>query len=560
MTRPDRFRRLEQETFDAIVVGAGTSGLTAGALLARRGLSVLVVDRHYAAGGNATVFRRPGYEFDIGIHYLGQCGPDGAMPRILRSAGASGVRFRPLDPDGFDTLVYPDLEFRVPKGIDRYRERLLEAFPRERAAIDANSRLISQVLGLMALGAKPKSAWRVLPRSLLALRNSSATLASFLGRYTHDERLGAVIAGEGGDYALPPSRASAMMHAGLMGHYLEDGAYYPEGGGQVMSDELAASIESSGGKILLSTSVERIVVDGGRARGVVLSNKHIGRVQVRAPIVVASSDIKRALLELIEPEALAERTREKAKAWKMSPALGALYLGVKREGLGSRTANTNYWIYRGYDLEEQYRTIDAGHFPRDLFAFVSLASLKDPNNTRIAPPGIVNMQLMGLAPSEPSAWGTTVEEIASGGYRDSPRYLAAKAEYTDRLFRAAAPVFPNLERHVVFQELATPITHSRYTSSSNGTSYGIAATPDQFLWRRPGPKTEIPGLYLCGASTRAGHGIMGAMMGGLLAAGEILGGGLVRKTLTGAAVEETHDDRRAESAQNPKWESAQSAP
>lgn len=67
-SRPDRFRSLDRDHFDVIIVGAGTGGLTAGALLTRFGKSVLVLDRHYVAGGNATVFRRRGYEFDIGIH------------------------------------------------------------------------------------------------------------------------------------------------------------------------------------------------------------------------------------------------------------------------------------------------------------------------------------------------------------------------------------------------------------------------------------------------------------------------------------------------------------
>jgi phytoene dehydrogenase-like protein len=534
MTRPDRFRRLEREEYDAIVVGAGIGGLTAAGLLARRGLSVLVVDRHYVAGGNATVFKRPGYEFDVGIHYLGQAYPGGALSRILEGAGARGVRFRPMDPDGFDTLVYPDLELKVPGNLELYRERLLAAFPGERRAIDANHALISQVNGLMSLATKPKAALGVLFGSFLALRNATSTLGQFLARYTRNEKLAAVIAGEGGDYALPPSQASALMHAGLMGHYLDRGAYYPEGGGQIMSDRLAESIEQSGGKILLSTHVERILVEDRKVRGVVLSNKHLGRVQVHAKIVVANSDIKQTLLELLQPGAVRRSTRERARNWKMAPALAALYLGVKAGALGSRTANTNYWIYDGYDIEGQYAEVEAGNFPRRPLLFVSIASLKDPHNRRIAPPGRVNLQLMSLAPSDPAAWGVTAEEIASGEYRESPRYQACKAEYSERLLRAANPVFPDLARHVELQELATPITHSRYTLSTGGTSYGIAASPDQFLWRRPGASTEIGGLYLCGASTRTGHGIMGAMMGGLMAAGAIVGNQLMRDVLSGA--------------------------
>jgi phytoene dehydrogenase-like protein len=75
------------------------------------------------------------------------------------------------------------------------------------------------------------------------------------------------------------------------------------------------------------------------------------------------------------------------------------------------------------------------------------------------------------------------------------------------------------------------MTHTRFTGSSGGTSYGIALTPAQFLRRRPGARTEIRGLYLCGASMRTGHGIAGAMMSGLFAAAQVVGRSLLPRTL-----------------------------
>ena len=77
---------------------------------------------------------------------------------------------------------------------------------------------------------------------------------------------------------------------------------------------------------------------------------------------------------------------------------------------------------------------------------------------------------------------------------------------------------------IVLRESATPITHGRYTRATNGTAYGLAATPAQFMQGRPGYRTHLPGLFLCGANTRAGHGVIGALLSGRNAASAILRG------------------------------------
>jgi phytoene dehydrogenase-like protein len=155
--------------------------------------------------------------------------------------------------------------------------------------------------------------------------------------------------------------------------------------------------------------------------------------------------------------------------------------------------------------------------------YVAIASLKDPTNTRLAPPGMTNLQLMAVVPSAPAAWGVTAAEARDGTYRTKPAYRAQKEAFARTLVDAAEAVLPGLRAAIAYQEVATPFTQSRYTLSSGGTSYGIACTPEQFLGRRPGARTEIKGLYLCGASTRTVHGIPGVAMGGLVAASEVLG-------------------------------------
>ena len=92
-------------------------------------------------------------------------------------------------------------------------------------------------------------------------------------------------------------------------------------------------------------------------------------------------------------------------------------------------------------------------------------------------------------------------------------------------------MFPELRRQIDLLEVSPPLTQTRYTGSSDGSAYGIAATPAQFGWNRPGPKTPVSGLFLCGASCRAGHGIYGAALSGLDVAAQLLPRGLAREVL-----------------------------
>ena len=204
------------ESVDVAVVGAGLGGLVAAAQLARRGLRVAVFEQHYVAGGCATQFsrgpKRARYHFDVGLHYIGDCGPDGAIPRILREVGVE-LAYEPMDPDGFDTLVFPGLRFRIPSDVERYRARLKETFPHESRAIDRYVRLLratmkaSRILdrrdGRMSLGA-------VFAMALDGMRVAGIqgkTIGQVLDACgARDPRLRAVLLGQSGDYGLPPAR------------------------------------------------------------------------------------------------------------------------------------------------------------------------------------------------------------------------------------------------------------------------------------------------------------------------------------------------------------------
>ncbi len=503
---------------DVVVVGAGIGGLTCAAYLAQLGRRVVVVDRHSLAGGNATVFEHEGYEFDVGVHYVGDCVPGGTFDSMLSPLGIE-LEWNELDPDGYDHYHFPDgMVFSTPKGVERYRDRLHEAFPEEGACIDA---YIDAVSGIDA-----EITGKAAPHHLLEQMDS--TLGSFLAPYAPSPRLRTVLAAQHGVYALPPDQASFVMHAAVVMHYLKNGAFYPRGGGQVIADALCEKIRRHGGDIVLRTSVRRILVEDGRACGVELHVPSPERAkgvpdEIRAPMVISNADLKRTVHELVGTDNLPADYVARIDELEMALPIFVVYLVLDRDLGAEGFSNGNIFGCETDDIEGAYAALEEGRLDDQAMVFITLSSLKDPSNDRLCRPGQTNLQVMLLAPRDHEFWGVGEGPVAGERYRRNEKYLERKRELRDAAVAAAVRVIPGLESSIVYEETATPITHERFVRSTGGTSYGVKCTPEQSLARRPAFGTPLEGLFVVGASTMTGHGIAGAMAGGVACASTVGG-------------------------------------
>lgn len=516
------------EQADVIIVGLGSAGLVAGAFLAKQGFKVVGFDSHYVAGGCATQFARgrkdERYHFDIGLHYIGDC-ETGWIPVLLDSLGIE-QEFVSMDQDGFDTFHFPDFSFRVPVDRDLYRQRLLDLFPEEKKGIDRYMSFLNQVdevsarldrsAGKMTMG----TVWNIVTKGRLLPKYQGKTIQEFLNSCTSNIKLQAIFLGQNGDYGLPPNDVSALLHCGLAVHYFR-GAYYPKGGGQIMSDKIADKIEELGGSLHLRRGIESILVEDGKAVGVRTEARKGEHVEVRAPVILSGADYKKTLLELVGVEHLPSEMVTRTKEFKMAEALFITCLGIEGVENVKDMGATNHWQFDHYDFNKLYKDVREQAEPMPSGAYITSATMKDPNTPHHAPEGIANVEVMALLSGRPELWGTTADAIKSWSYHKEEEYERRKKAVEDNLIERLHRQFPATRGKIVFRESATPITHARYTRSTDGSSYGIAATPDQFQAARPGYRSPIGGLYFCGVSTRAGHGILGAMMSGYLAARSI---------------------------------------
>ncbi|MBF6329766.1 phytoene desaturase family protein [Nocardia transvalensis] len=540
--------------YDAIVVGSGMGGMVAAAYLAAAGRRTLVLEAYDVIGGCTHAFRRAGkWEFDVGLHYLGDCGPHGMVPTILRGVGLDKkIEFRPLDPDGFDTIVFPDLTLKIPRGWDNYQRNLIEAFPAEADRIRAVVRILRRIGRSIDHSRTPASllgnarfVWSAGPAAVWAMR----PLTHLLDAHELGPRLKAAMSVQYGTYASPPHRTPVMVHAFMLHNFLNDGAWFPKGGGQVLSARLGEVVVAHGGQIRTRAAVRRILVRDKAVTGVELEDGS----RFTAPIVVSNADVKHTLLDLVGRSHLNRLTAARVRGFRMSQSFFNCYLGVDLD-LTERVGNTNFYsVPTSEDVTSLFEDLaeNKGGYTRDeriaqarkrLPAYVSITTVKDPDNPFGAPPSSSVLEVMTLISAEPDFWGLPAWPAhGDTEYRHNPEYLRIKEALTDIMIQRVAEVIPGIEEHIRWREAATPLTQHRYTRSTSGTPYGIEMSLLQFGPFRPGVRTEIRGLFLAGASTAWGPAVESAMLSGLHAAAAALRRDLDAEIRAGTVLGDAHD-------------------
>ncbi len=513
--------------FDAIVIGSGIGGLTTAAMLAKHaGKRVLVLERHYTAGGFTHAFFRPGYEWDVGVHYIGDVGRGRSMRRLFDDITDGALEWADMG-DVYDTVVIGDDRYEFVKGRRRWRDRMVSYFPGEEAAIDRYLALVEQAVR----SARLYFAEKALPGPIAALagglmrrpmlRHARRTVQEVLAEVTTNERLRAVLAAQWGDYGLTPREGSFAIHAMVAHHYFE-GAWYPVGGATRIAQTVLPVIERNGGAVRTNADVAEILVEGGRAAGVRMAD---GRT-VRAPIVVSGAGVALTASRLLPP-ALAERHGFTANLARARPSAShvSLYVGLRHTAEELGLPRTNLWVYPSGDHDGNIARFLADPEGSPLpVAFLSFPSAKDPDFAR-RHPGRATIEVVSFAPWD---WFSRWEQTRSGHRGDD--YEALKKSLTDRLLQVLYRMVPQVEGKIDHAELSTPLSTRSFAAHPRGEIYGLAHTPERFAERWLRPRTSIPGLFLTGADV-AGCGVAGALMGGVLSASVI-----TRRNLLGAVM------------------------
>ncbi len=476
-------------SYDYVIVGSGMTSLTVGALLANAGRRVLILEAHDAPGGYAHSFTMGAYRFCAQVHYIFHCGEGEVIHRLLDRLGiVDEVTFRRLDPEGFEHVVIAGERFRIPSGLAKSRDRLIQRFPNAerplrryfRALIGMREETarVPDTLGLRQILTAPIQFPRL-------LRYRTWTLQRFYDHVAMPRKLQAILAGQCGDYLLPPEQVSFLLHAALVANY-DSGAYYPDKHFGHFVDALVASIRKHPGcDVLLEHEVTKIEVAGDCVTRVTTSNG----ASFRAARYV--SNVDPALTMKLAGRAPFDRRSRRKLDYEYSGSTFTLYLGLKdfdlrEHGFGSY----NVWHYPHDDINRIYRDQLQRDDLSDPWLFLATPTLHSPA-PGLAPPGHHVLEV---------ATSSRYQHFADLRRRGETHYRREKNRVRERIIDVLEERYlPGLRKHIVMRVAGTPLTNEHFCRAPEGNAYGSALTPEN-VWPRVGFETPIRNLYMANAT------------------------------------------------------------
>ncbi|MBN1882380.1 MAG: NAD(P)/FAD-dependent oxidoreductase [Deltaproteobacteria bacterium] len=506
----------------AVVIGSGISGLVVGLSLVRDGYEVELFEQYKTLGGVTDTLEEGGYKWDIGPMLVEAMEPDERAGRVLADLGVLDKIEIIRDQRGY---IFPDYDIVKPEkysGAFWRKEHMMKLFPEEKKGLERYYRdyirfceIVTLFFdserrrGLSALIAKARMLLKLLP--IWGYQKMSAQ--DLMDRHFTSEKLKAIFMTILADFVVRPSEFPALgvfavnpepawdrelslevSRVGRQASYT-----YIKGGIGTLVDAMVDAIREAGGKIHAGVAVEEILVEEGRAKGVLTED---GR-NVPADVVVASGGAHETFKKLVGEENLPEKFKEDLDGLELMESVFMVHLGVELDPREYQQEATVYY-YQTYDIEGAIKEAQEGHYHEGKDGFVVyIPSMHSPE---MAPPGHHAMTIYTIAP----------DVITNGDWtKDRERFYNSLLEEAER-------VFPDLRKKVKVKVIMTPedfrkITHLDH-HAFGGLKPVLGKTGQSF-------KTPVKGLWFVGQQSESGGGISNVVYGAKKTADAIAKGG-----------------------------------